>query len=115
MIAVSRWDILLTSGLVADAELADYVTLEYVRKAASESFDGISSEDLMALDEHAMLSLIGSVQALSYHKTPYVSLKDVYEYYVITCEGREIRFLSYNQFREYIKDLHLKCSLISLV
>lgn len=101
-------DILLTTGLVADAELADYVTLDHVRKAASESFDGISSEDLMALSEHAMLTLVGSVQALGFHKTPYVSLVDVYEYYVIACEGREIKSLSYNQFREYIKDLHFR-------
>jgi len=101
-------DILLTTGLVADAELAEYVTLEHVRKAASESFDGISSEDLMALDEHAMLTLIGSVQALGYYKTPYVSLKDVYEYFVIVCEGREINSLSYNQFREHVKDLHFR-------
>jgi len=101
-------DILLTSGLVADAEMAEYVTVEHVRKAASESFDGISSEDLMALDEHTMLTLIGSVQALSFHKTPYISVKDVYEYYVIACEGREVKPLSYNQIREYIKDLHFR-------
>jgi len=101
-------DIFLTSGLIADAEGAEEVTIEHVRKAASESFDGISSEDLMALDEHAMMVLIGSVQALSFHKTPYVSIKDVYEYYLIACESREIRPLSYNKIRDYIKDLHFR-------
>ena len=101
-------DILLTSGLIADAELSEYVTLEHVRKAASESFDGISSEDLMALDEHAMLTLIGSARALGFHKTPYVSMKDVYEYYLIACESREIKPLSYSKVREYIKDLHFR-------
>jgi len=101
-------DILLTSGLIADAELADYVSIEHVRKATSESFDGISTEDLMDLDEHVMLTLIGSAQALSFHKTPYVSIKDVYEYYVIACEGREIQPLSYSKIKEYIKDLHFR-------
>jgi cell division control protein 6 len=101
-------DILLTAGLIADAEEAEEVNIEHVRKAASESFDGISSEDLMALDEHAMLTLIGSVQALSFHKTPYVSMKDIYEYYLIACEGREIQHLSYNKIRDYIKDLHFR-------
>ena len=101
-------DILLTSGLVADAEMSDYVTLEHVRKAASESFDGISSEDLITLDEHAMLTLIGSVQALGFYKTPYVSMKDVYEYYVLACEGREVEPLSYSKIRDYVKDLHFR-------
>ena len=63
-------DILLVSGLIADAEDAESISIEHVRKAASESFDGISSEDLMALDEHTMLILIGAVQALGFYKTP---------------------------------------------
>jgi len=98
-------DILLTSGLMADAELAECVTLEHVRRAASESFDGISSEDLMALDEHAMLTLVASAQALGFHRTPYVSVREVYEYYLVACEGREIEPLSYKKIREYVKDL----------
>ena len=101
-------DIFLTAGLIADAEGAEEVTIEHVRKAASESFDGISSEDLMALDEHAMLTLIGAVQALRFHKTPYVSIKDVYEYYLIACEGREIQPFTYSKIRDYIKDLHFR-------
>lgn len=101
-------DIFLTAGLIADAEGTEEITIEHVRKAASESFDGISSEDLMSLDEHAMLVLIGAVQALSFHKTPYVSIKDVYEYYLIACEGRETQHLSYNKIRDYIKDLHFR-------
>jgi cell division control protein 6 len=63
-------DILLVSGLIADAEDSESISIEHVRKAASESFDGISSEDLMALDEHTMLILIGAVQALGFYKTP---------------------------------------------
>jgi len=98
-------DILLTSGLIADAEEADVVSIEHVRKAASESFDGISSEDIMALDEHELLVLIGAVQALKFYKSPYVSIKNVWEYYQIACEGREVSPLSYTQVREYIKDL----------
>ena len=77
-------------------------------RAASESFDGISSEDLIALDEHAMLTLIGAVQALRFHKTPYVSIKDAYEYYLIACEGREIQLFTYSKIRDYIKDLHFR-------
>ena len=98
-------DIFLTSGLIADAEGTEGVSIEHIRKAASESFDGISSEDLMALDEHGMLTLIGAVQTLSFHKTPYVSIRDVWEYYQIACEGREIQPLSYTQIRGRVKDL----------
>jgi len=101
-------DILLTSGLIADAELADYVSIEHVRKATRENFDGISTEDLMALDGHIMLTPIGSAQALVFNKTSYVSIKDVYEYYVIACEGREIQPLSYSKIKEYVKDLHFR-------
>jgi len=101
-------DIFLTSGLIADAGEAVNVSIEHVRKAVSESFDGISSEDLLALDEHAMLVLIGAVQALSFHKSPYVSVRNVWEYYQIACEGREIDSLSYKRIREYIKDLDFR-------
>lgn len=101
-------DILLTCGLIADAEEAETVSVEHVRKAASESFDGISSEDIMALDEHGLLVLIGAVHALKFYKSPYVSVKNVWEYYRMACEERGVKPLSYTQVREHIKDLNFR-------
>jgi cell division control protein 6 len=101
-------DILLTSGLIADAELADHITLDHVRKAASESFDGISSEDLTSLDTHAMLILLATAEALGFHKKPYVSVKEIQEYYEIESEERRIKPVSYDKIKEYVDDLHCR-------
>jgi cell division control protein 6 len=101
-------DILLTSGLIADAELADHVTLDHVRKAASESFDGISSEDLMSLDTHATLTLLATAQALGFYKKPYVSIREIQEYYTIECETRGVQPIAYGKIKEYIEDLHCR-------
>jgi Cdc6-like AAA superfamily ATPase len=42
---------MLTSGLIADAEGARAVSMEHVRRAVGEEYWGLSSEDLMNLDE----------------------------------------------------------------
>ena len=101
-------DILLTAGLIADSEDAEEVSMKHLRKAASESFDGISSEDLLTLDENAILTLLAAVHALGFHKSPYVSLKSTWQYYLIECETRETNSLSYRQLREILKDLDFR-------
>ena len=99
-------DILLTAGLIADDEQADSVNLEHVRTAVGETYWGMSSEGLLALDEHSMLVLRGAIQALRFEKTPYVDLRTVHEFYKVSCETQELCPLSYSRVRELAMDLH---------
>lgn len=99
-------DILLTAGLIADSQWSDRVTLDHVRMAASEWFDGISTEDLAALDTHETLILLAAARALDALKKPYVSIKEVYEYYMVECEGRKLKPASYDKVKEHVQNLH---------
>lgn len=99
-------DILLSAGLIADSTLAESVTLDHVRVAASEWFDGISSEDLMALDRHAKLVLLAAAEALDFKKAPYVTIKEIQEYYVLECDEKGVKPASYEKLKEYVEELH---------
>lgn len=99
-------DILLTAGLIADSQWCDRVTLDHVRMAASEWFDGISTEDLASLDTHETLVLLAAAKALDALKTPYVSMKEVHEYYMAECEDRNLKPCSYEKVKEHVETLH---------
>lgn len=99
-------DILLTAGLIADSQWCDRMTLEHVRMAASEWFDGISTEDLASLDTHETLVLLAAAKALDALKTPYVLTKEVYEYYMAECEDRKLKPCSYDRVEEHVETLH---------
>jgi len=99
-------DILLTSGFIADYERSSSVSVEHVRRAVAETFPGISSEDLLVLEEHGLIVLTSAVQALQSRKTPYVPLKNVHDYYRVHCEECEIKPLSYSRFKEVVFDLN---------
>lgn len=99
-------DILLTAGLIADSQWSDRVTLDHVRMAASEWFDGISTEDLASLDTHETLVLLAAAKALDALKTPYVSMKEIHEYYMVECEDRKLKPCSYDNVKEHVENLH---------
>jgi len=101
-------DIMLTSGLIADAEMAEAVSIEHIRRAVGETFWGISSEDLDALDEQSAAVLTGAVQALQFEKTPYVSTKSVQSFYEVACEAQGLKPLSYSRVKELVKDLSIR-------
>jgi cell division control protein 6 len=101
-------DIMLTSGLIADAEGARAVSMEHVRRAVGEEYWGLSSEDLLNLDEQGAAILTGAVQALQHRRTPYVSIKEVYDFYLVSCEAQGLRSLSYSGVLERVKDLALR-------
>jgi len=98
-------DILMDAGLIADAQMVGEVHLDHVRMAYGENFWGISSEDLMALDEHSRSMLVGAVQALRFERTPHVSMRSVWELYQVECEGCGLQPVSYSKAREIIRDL----------
>lgn len=99
-------DVLLAAGLIADSQWSDRVTLDHVRMAASEWFDGISTEDLASLDTHEALVLLAAAKALDALKAPYVSIKEIHEYYVAECEDRGLKPRSCDKVREHVEKLH---------
>jgi len=101
-------DILLTAGIIADSEWADSVRLDHVRIAAAEWFDGISTEDLMELDEHELLVLRATADALRLNEKAYVTVKEIWEYYEMACAAKEVKPLSYEKVKEYVRDLHCR-------
>jgi cell division control protein 6 len=100
-------DILLSAGLIADSQGSKYITLDHVRRAVAETFWGLSTEDLINLDDQSILVLTGAVQALNHEGAPYVSMAGVYEFYRAVCDTQGIKALSYNGVKEIIKDLDL--------
>ena len=101
-------DVLLAAGLMADSDWSDRVTLEHVRRALSETYWGLSTEDLMALNEQDIAVLRGLIYALQAENTPFVSMKTVHEFYKIVCEEQEIKPLSYSSLKEIVRDLHYR-------
>ncbi len=101
-------DIMLTSGLIADAEGARRVSVEHVRRAVGEESWGLSSEDLLNLDEQSAVILMGAIQALQYRRAPYISVKEAYDFYLVSCEAQGLKPLSYNGVLERVKDLALR-------
>jgi len=101
-------DILLTAGMIADSDWADCVRLDHVRMAAAEWFDGISTEDLMELDEHELLVLRATADALHLNEKAYVTVKEIWEYYEMACATKEVKPLSYEKVKEYVHDLHCR-------
>ena len=98
-------DILLAAGLNADSDWSDHVTLEHVRRALSETFWGLSTDDLMTLSNQDIAVLKGVIYALQAENTPYVSMKTAYDYYKVVCEEQEIQPMSYTSLKEIVRDL----------
>ena len=101
-------DILLTAGMIADSEWAEHVRLDHVRMAAAEWFDGISTEDLMELDEHELLVLRATADALHFNEKAYATVKEIWEHYEMACAAKEVKPLSYEKVKEYVYDLHCR-------
>ena len=101
-------DILLTAGMIADSEWAERVRLDHVRMAAAEWFDGISTEDLMELDEHELLVLRAVADALRLNEKAYATIKEIWGYYEMACSAKQVKPLPYEKVKEYVYDLHCR-------
>lgn len=98
-------DVLLAAGLMADSDWSSVVTLEHVRRALSETYWGLSTDDLMTLDEEDIALLRAIIHALEAEKTPYISINTLYEFYNVECETQNVKPLSYNSIMKRVKDL----------
>lgn len=101
-------DVLLAAGLMADSDWSSVVTLEHVRRALSETYWGLSTDDLMTLDDQDVIVLRAVIHALQAENTPYVSINSLHEFYNVECESQNVKPLSYNSLRERVKDLFFR-------
>jgi cell division control protein 6 len=101
-------DVLLYAGLIADAEGSKIVRPEYVRRIVRESYPGIRSEDLLALDRHEILVLIGVVRGLKTSDRSLIPIREAWINYQVECEDKLIKPMSLDKVREYIKDLDMR-------
>lgn len=99
-------DVLLTAGLIADGQLNTRVSLEHVRLAVREMIRGISTEELMDLDQHQILVYRCAVEALQIAGKAYASAKAAYELCMEKCEAEGEPPLTYKRVLEIVKDLH---------
>ncbi|MBL7080094.1 AAA family ATPase [Candidatus Bathyarchaeota archaeon] len=99
-------DLLLTAGMMADERREATVSLEHVRSSYADATWGPSDEELNALSPHCILVLGAAVLVLKRRMTPYVSVKDVHEFYRMACDTRGVRPLGYGRVRQLILELN---------
>ncbi len=96
-------DLLLYSGNLAENLGFDKVLPDHVRKVYGETYPRITTEDILNLDAHAKLLLLGMVRTLLSHKTPYTGLREIRESYRIVCEEHNVQPIE--DVEERIQDL----------
>ena len=96
-------DLLLYAGNLAENLGFAEVLPDHVRRVYGETYPGITTEDILNLDEHGKLLLMGLARALYGNKTPYVGLREIRDAYRIVCEEHDIK--SAEEVEEHIQDL----------
>ncbi|MFQ6094828.1 MAG: Cdc6/Cdc18 family protein [Candidatus Bathyarchaeia archaeon] len=96
-------DLLLYAGNLAENLGFQRVLPDHVRRVYGETYPGITTEDILSLDEHGKLLLLGLARALYNNRAPYVGLREIREAYRIVCEEHNIRPVE--ELEERIQDL----------
>jgi len=96
-------DILLYSGNLAENLGFDKVLPDHVRKVYGETYPRITTEDILNLDIHGKILLLGLVRALLSHKTSYVGLREIREAYRVVCEEHDVKPV--DEIEEHVQDL----------
>ena len=84
-------DMLLYSGVLAEQEGFDHITLDHVRAVYGRSLDAISISELEELTLSEKLVLLASAKALMASSSPYVDLGVVREYLKVVVEELGVR------------------------
>ena len=96
-------DLLLYAGNLAENLGFAEILPDHVRRVYGETYPGITTEDILNLDEHGKLLLMGLARALYGNKTPYVGLREIRDAYRIVCEEHDVK--SAEEVEEHIQDL----------
>ncbi|MDH5688195.1 MAG: hypothetical protein OEZ48_10095, partial [Candidatus Bathyarchaeota archaeon] len=96
-------DLLLYAGNFAENLGFKEVLPDHVRRVYGETYPGITTEDILNLDEHGKLVLMGLARALYSSKTQYVGLREIRDAYRIVCEEHDVNAVE--DMEEHIQDL----------
>ena len=98
-------ELLWRSGKYADAENANIVGPECVRKAVSNIIPGLRREEIASLGLHEKIFLLGIARYFKENKEAYVSLSEAEKAYEIICEELEIKPNAHTQIWNYTQYL----------
>jgi cell division control protein 6 len=96
-------ELLWRAGKYANAESLSSVTAESVRKAASSIISAVKKSDLMYLNLHEKLLLLGVSRLFKDGHRAHVSLAEVEQAYMIVCEEFGGKPHSYTQLWRYLQ------------
>jgi orc1/cdc6 family replication initiation protein len=96
-------DVLLYSGIYADAEGYKTIRPEHVRHVLRQTHPDITTEELFKVSENGRLVLLALIRALETSRTAYVSLRDIREFYNLVCEEQNSHPVS--DIEEELQDL----------
>jgi len=96
-------DMLLYAGLQAERDGRRTVSLEDVRRVHGATYPGITTADIMCMDETERLVLWGLLRALRHEKKAYVSLSSIRDAYEIICEEQGVEPVG--EIEEQVQDL----------
>jgi cell division control protein 6 len=96
-------DMLLYAGLQAERDGRGTLSLEDVRRVHGATYPGITTADIMCMDEAERLVLWGLLRALRREKKAYVSLRSIRDAYEIICEEQGAEPIE--EIEEQVQDL----------
>jgi cell division control protein 6 len=96
-------ELLWRAGKYADAEDADEVEPECVRKAVSSILPTLRRSELTSLGLHEKLFLLGAARTFKESQKAYASLSEVEEAYAVVCEEYEEKPNSHTQLWKYVQ------------
>ena len=98
-------DILLFSGMIAESEGCDKLSIDHVRCAISQVTPTITTEDLMNLRDREKIVLLAVILSLKFSKTPYVNVEDIWSTLQLVIEEKKTKPISRRKFIEELQSL----------
>jgi cell division control protein 6 len=96
-------ELLWRAGKYADAEDADEVEPECVRKAVSSIIPTLQRSELASLGFHERLFLLGAARTFKESQKAYASLSEIEKAYAVVCEEYDEQANSHTQVWKYVQ------------
>lgn len=98
-------ELLWRAGKYADAEDLGIVLPECVRKAVSSIYPTLRKDNLISLNLHEKLFLLGVARSFSENQKAYLSFTEAEQAYAIACEAFMVQPYSHTQLWKYLQNL----------
>lgn len=98
-------DILFNSGMLAESQGNDSITVEHIRRVISVTSPSITQEDLTLLDVDLKITLLSVVRALKMDGEAYTSLDRIVEMQREVCSEINVSAYELKDFIRYLQEL----------